>query len=103
MPTHVQRASCACATRVADLLNANSAATAHDPSVTSVSLDQAAPRHLRAVQAGALDLDLFQAWISELVQVCAPHHDRHPLVSRAPVRACPSCVRLAMTARRPGV
>ena len=50
------------------LLNAEAAPTQHDRSVTSVSLDQGAPRHLRTVQKGALDLELVQDWIQELLQ-----------------------------------
>ena len=51
-----------------DLLNANAAPTMHDKSVTSVSLDQGAPRHLRLVGQGALDQGLFQAWFNELIK-----------------------------------
>ena len=36
--------------------------------MTSVSLDQGAPRHLRLVKTGALDLDAVQAWIGEIVK-----------------------------------
>ena len=53
----------------ADLLNANAAPTSHDKSVTSVSLDQGAPRHLRLVAKGALDFDLVTEWINELINV----------------------------------
>ena len=40
----------------------------HDASVTSVSLNQGAARHLRTVEAGELDFSLFKRWITELVQ-----------------------------------
>merc|ERR1740130_1415015 len=39
-----------------ELLNASAPPTQHDAAVTSVSLDQAAPRHLRTVRAGDFDL-----------------------------------------------
>ena len=42
------------------LLDIGAAPTQHDKSVTSVSLDQSAPRHLRTVQRGELDLELAQ-------------------------------------------
>ena len=42
------------------LLDPNAAPTVHDGSITSVSLDQGAPRHLRTVQRGDLDLELAQ-------------------------------------------
>jgi len=44
-----------------ELLNVSAAPTQHDASVTSVSLDQGAARHLRTVLKGDLDLDLTQA------------------------------------------
>ena len=50
-----------------ELLNANAPKTKHDGTVTSVSLDQSAPRHLRLVKAGELDLELLQTWIGELL------------------------------------
>lgn len=53
--------------RTADLLNANAAPTKHDKTVSSVSLDQGAPRHLRLVAKGDLDLTLLQDWFSELL------------------------------------
>lgn len=40
--------------------------TKHDKSVTSVSLDQGAARHLCSVRKGALDLSLVRAWMAEL-------------------------------------
>ena len=43
------------------LCNVSAAPTQHDASVTSVSLDQGATRHLRTVLKGDLDLDLTQA------------------------------------------
>ena len=49
------------------LLSTDAAPTQHDASVSSVSLDQGAPRHLRLVQKGELDLELLQDWISELL------------------------------------
>ena len=52
----------------ADLLNTNVVPTEHDPNVTSVSLDQGAPRHLRTVRMGELDFELLQDWINRLVQ-----------------------------------
>ena len=52
----------------AGLLDANAAVTNHDKSVSSVSLDQGAPRHLRLVSKGALDFGLLQGWINELIQ-----------------------------------
>ena len=50
------------------LLNANAPMTKHDGTVTSVSLDQSAPRHLRLVRAGELDMDLLRAWITEVLR-----------------------------------
>jgi len=50
------------------LLDANAAPTKHDKSVSSVSLDQGAPRHLRLVAKGELDFQLLQDWINELIQ-----------------------------------
>lgn len=52
---------------MAELLNINAAPTKHDARVSSVSLDQGAPRHLRTVQKGDLDLELLQDWIGELL------------------------------------
>ena len=52
---------------MAELLNTNAAPTKHDASVSSVSMDQGAPRHLRTVQKGELDLELLQEWIGELL------------------------------------
>lgn len=53
----------------ADLLNANAASTVHDKSVSSVSLDQGAARHLRnGIKDGELDLDLVNAWLSKILQ-----------------------------------
>ena len=51
-----------------DLLDAGAAMTKHDKSVTSVSLDQSAPRHMRLVKSGALDLDEVQKWIGEIIR-----------------------------------
>ena len=51
-----------------ELLNTEAPPTQHDASVGSVSLDQGAPRHLRTVQKGALDLELLHDWIRELLQ-----------------------------------
>jgi G3E family GTPase len=45
-----------------ELLNVSAPMTQHDKSVTSVSLDQGAPRHLRTVGKGEVDLDLVQSW-----------------------------------------
>jgi len=50
-----------------DLLNADVAWTQHDPSVTSVSLDQGLARHLRTVDIGEVDFQLLQDWINELI------------------------------------
>ena len=44
------------------------APTRHDGLVSSVSLDQGGPRHLRRVRKGELDLDLVQSWIGELLE-----------------------------------
>lgn len=49
------------------LLNVDALPTQHDASVGSVSLDQGAPRHMRTVLPGALDLELAQNWIQELL------------------------------------
>ena len=51
-----------------ELLNTEAAATQHDKSVTSVSLDQGAPRHLRRVQKGDLDMELAQDFIDHLLE-----------------------------------
>ena len=53
---------------MAELLNVNAPPTRHDPGVTSVSVDQGAPRHLRAVLKGELDLDMVQSWFEELLR-----------------------------------
>jgi G3E family GTPase len=50
-----------------ELLNAAAAPTQHDKSVTSVSLDQGAARHLRTVMKGDLDLELAQDWFGEML------------------------------------
>jgi len=50
------------------LLDAREGETKHDASVTSVSIDQGAARHMRTVQQGALDLALLQSWISQLLE-----------------------------------
>jgi len=50
------------------LLNPENAPTQHDKTVTSVSLDQGAPRHMRTVQKGDLDFELatdFLEYIAE--------------------------------------
>jgi G3E family GTPase len=52
---------------VPTLLDANAAPTKHDKSVTSVSLDQGAPRHLRLVAKGKLDYGLVRAWLNEVI------------------------------------
>ena len=66
----------------AQLLDASVQPTQHDAVVSSVSLDQGAPRHLRLVQRGdadcrlgccrpgcsGLDLGLVQAWLGELLR-----------------------------------
>ena len=62
-PSFLSR-TCVCGSHT-DLLNTDVAPTEHDPNVTSVSLDQGAPRHLRTVRMGELDLDLLQEWINE--------------------------------------
>ena len=51
-----------------ELLNPNAPKTKHDGTVSSVSLDQSAPRHLRLVKQGALDLGLLQTWIGEILK-----------------------------------
>lgn len=48
-------------------LDASGPPTAHDGTVSSVSLDQGAPRHLRTVGRGALDLTLLRDWLDELL------------------------------------
>eukprot|EP00310_Coccolithus_braarudii_P013186 CAMPEP_0183350514 /NCGR_PEP_ID=MMETSP0164_2-20130417/19692_1 /TAXON_ID=221442 /ORGANISM="Coccolithus pelagicus ssp braarudi, Strain PLY182g" /LENGTH=451 /DNA_ID=CAMNT_0025522459 /DNA_START=74 /DNA_END=1429 /DNA_ORIENTATION=- len=50
-----------------DFLNPNALPTKHNESVTSVSLDQSAARHLRAVDKGALDFDAVKEWINQLL------------------------------------
>jgi len=50
-----------------ELLNTGAEPTLHDSSVSSVSLDQSAPRHLRNVRKGALDLGLVQTWLNGLL------------------------------------
>ena len=50
-----------------ELLNASAPSTKHDGTVTSVSLDQGAARHLRLVKSGELDLSMVQAWIGEIL------------------------------------
>ena len=42
--------------------------TKHDKAVSSHSIDQGAPRHLRGVKKGALDLQLVQDWIGALLE-----------------------------------
>ena len=42
--------------------------TKHDTRITSVSLDQSAPRHMCLVRQGDLDFDLVQEWIGELLE-----------------------------------
>lgn len=49
------------------LLNPEAAATQHDQNITSVSLDQGAPRHLRLVQKGELDYELVQDFLEHLL------------------------------------
>ena len=51
-----------------ELLNPAAATTQHDKSVSSVSLDQGAPRHLRIVQTGELDMELAQDFIDHLLE-----------------------------------
>ena len=48
-------------------LDAKGPSIQHDASISSVSLDQSAPRHLRAVKKGELDLDSLQQWIGEFL------------------------------------
>ena len=50
------------------LLDTSGPATKHDGTVTSVSLDQGAPRHLRLVQKGDLDMELAQDFIDHLLE-----------------------------------
>ena len=51
------------------LLDANGGSTKHDGTVTSVSLDQGAARHLRgSLKQGDLDLNLTNAWIGEILK-----------------------------------
>jgi G3E family GTPase len=50
------------------LLDASATPTKHDASVTSVSLDQGAARHLRkGVKPGDVDLDLIEGWFKRLL------------------------------------
>merc|ERR1712087_473559 len=48
-----------------ELLNPDAPKTRHDESIGSVSLDQSAPRHLRLVKRGALNMERLQQWIGE--------------------------------------
>mmetsp|Transcript_35671 Transcript_35671/g.114656 ORF Transcript_35671/g.114656 Transcript_35671/m.114656 type:complete len:474 (+) Transcript_35671:106-1527(+) len=50
------------------LLDSREAETKHDASVTSVSLDQGAARHMRTVHKGELDHGLVKGWISRLLK-----------------------------------
>ena len=52
---------------MADLLSSKATPTKHDTAVTSVSLDQSAARHLRAVKEGQLDFELLQDWFNSLL------------------------------------
>ncbi len=81
------------------LLDVDKLPTKHDASVSSVSLDQGAPRHLCTVKQGALDLDVAQSWFDELLQgrgadlfrmkgVLAIAHGDKKFVYHA-ARACP--------------
>jgi len=54
-----------------DLLSASRPTTKHDARISSVSIDQGAARHLRAVRQGPLDFALVQAWIRELMDTRA--------------------------------
>ena len=49
------------------LLDVDGPPTRHDSTVSSVSLDQAAPRHLCTVQQGELDLELLNRWLTALL------------------------------------
>jgi len=51
------------------LLDASAPSTKHDGTVTSVSLDQGAARHLRgSLKQGALDLQLVNAWLGQILR-----------------------------------
>ena len=50
------------------LLNPDKARTQHDASVASVSINQAAPRHLRTVNKGDLDHELAQEFLQYLLE-----------------------------------
>ena len=50
------------------LLDTATPPTKHDASVTSVSLDQGAPRHMCTVLQGELDIDLLEAWIGGVLR-----------------------------------
>ena len=50
-----------------DFLNASAPPTKHDSSVKSVSLSQAAARHMRQVRDGDLDLNALQEWLRGLL------------------------------------
>jgi len=53
-----------------DFLDPDATPTQHDKSVTSVSLNQSAARHLRkGVLKGELDYELLQAWLQRLMNV----------------------------------
>ena len=52
----------------ADLLDTKGGPTKHDKTVSSVSLDQSAAKHLRTVGIGELDLGLVQEWIGGLLK-----------------------------------
>jgi G3E family GTPase len=49
-------------------LDVTKPATKHDAAVGSHSIDQGAPRHLRKVRKGELDLQLVQQWIGDLLE-----------------------------------
>ena len=46
---------------------------AHDASITSVSIDQSAPRHLRKVGKGELDFATVQEWVGDLLEEEGEH------------------------------
>ncbi len=54
-----------------DFLNPSAAVTKHDSSVTSVSLNQTAARHLRTVEKGELDMCLVTEWLHGLLEARA--------------------------------
>ena len=55
-------------TALPDFLNPSAPVTKHDSSIKSVSLSQAAARHLRTVRSGELDLYAVRGWLHGLLE-----------------------------------